>query len=855
MMKLVGQERYFLDRWFIPTLTEISQNENPHKAWQEHLSHFNNLVELLEVDLRYADILIKELKVRGYLEFLVKPSEEEIRKNRTIIVNNFVKLIEAKNYTKARYWISYGRWREMFNDEEARLLNYLVVSVEYKNSNRLEQLIKNDTFKRIFNKDEIDFFTGILNDIKKQIKPISPEQADKQHISRRQFLKVAGVTAATIAATGSIPLPRVEKREVNPLIKPLTLKIVKPLAGSSHIIGKPISYLEAEAEGVQSALINRGMLMKFIWKIRQYEAWATIHEGKTGKSQLPIPGNFALGSAKLGVFLYYNAELKAQSIIDIGIPDISFEPVVIPEVNKVIYTEGSYRNAKYIVVIPHTTELNALLAARQEAKGPITYVAETNGNNGRNLKITINKKTYQIDTNSAFCQQGIVSGLKELNNVSFDKLSDTEKQQLLSAIRRFEDEINRRVFHGRMVFALHQITNKSFSIESYQKDSKFKRHAADLNITPNASKWNFAYVNTRGWFEVLKAKGWNVILQGNQHENDDGSLSYAVTWRNLPYVNIEVEVGNAKKQAEMIKVVNELIEEYPELATDINFVPQIVELPRVFNILLIGSDKYKGVETKQPGERADALVLINTDTVQKVINVLTIPRDTYVLIPMDEYNIIGEKRTKINNGLIYGGNNGWKLQKKILEQFLGVDVHKVFYLGWDNLRAIFSFVSKDVGRTNFLIDIAKKLGIRNAKIVWDEIDSWTRSRDHPDFAVGRAKNHAKILAALIQTLREYYNDPNKRIIFDRSNIAKLMGYATYTNLSPEEVREIFKEWAGKEYYVSAYCVPGRGEERQDTYYYVGKGYIQGKVSYWIPANIPGTRSYFDRVINYPNSRI
>ncbi len=124
-------------------------------------------------------------------------------------------------------------------------------------------------------------------------------------------------------------------------------------------------------------------------------------------------------------------EIKAKEELKKEIPqpkkveelDLKFDPVAIPEVNKTIYTEGSYKNATYIVVIPHSTELNALIAARQECRGPITYVA---GNNDRNLKITVIGRKYQIDPNRAFCTPGIVDCFQEVNGKSFNGLRNDE---------------------------------------------------------------------------------------------------------------------------------------------------------------------------------------------------------------------------------------------------------------------------------------------------------------------------------------------------------------------------------------------------------------------------------------------
>ncbi len=250
--------------------------------------------------------------------------------------------------------------------------------------------------------------------------------------------------------------------------------------------------------------------------------------------------------------------------------DLRFSPAKIQEVNKTVYTEGSYKNSKYVVVMPHSTELNALDAARAAAKGPITYVA---GNNDRNLKIKTNEGTFELDPNRVFCKLGISDCFKFLHGKNLNSLKKENQGYIITAIKKFTDEISNRIFVGKMVLALHQNTKGNWGIRSYRDDPEYSKHTAEINVDESESNDVVVYVNTKGWFSVLKAKGWNVVLQKNNDDIDDGSLSYAATWRNLPYVNIEVQTGDASKQAQMISVINDLIDKYPLLANDMNFVP------------------------------------------------------------------------------------------------------------------------------------------------------------------------------------------------------------------------------------------------------------------------------------------
>jgi hypothetical protein len=54
-------------------------------------------------------------------------------------------------------------------------------------------------------------------------------------------------------------------------------------------------------------------------------------------------------------------------------------------------------------------------------------------------------------------------------------------------------------------------------------------------------------------FKLISESGYNVVLQQKKTQQDDGSLSRLAAERGARYVNLEVRMGNADRQAEMLR--------------------------------------------------------------------------------------------------------------------------------------------------------------------------------------------------------------------------------------------------------------------------------------------------------------
>jgi len=166
MMALVKQERFYLVKWFMPTLKQIRRREDYREAWKQHLEHFGVLVDVLENDLKFADILQESLGQRGFLDYLKKPTKEEIEKNKPIIVNNVVKSFEQNDFNGAVYWIKYGRNHEWLDEDETSFLEDVITAVKKEDIEKLHAITSNKSFTSLFNESEKRFFIRFLEQIK-----------------------------------------------------------------------------------------------------------------------------------------------------------------------------------------------------------------------------------------------------------------------------------------------------------------------------------------------------------------------------------------------------------------------------------------------------------------------------------------------------------------------------------------------------------------------------------------------------------------------------------------------------------------------------------------------------------------
>ena len=125
--------------------------------------------------------------------------------------------------------------------------------------------------------------------------------------------------------------------------------------------------------------------------------------------------------------------------------------------------------------------------------------------------------------------------------------------------------------------------------------------------------------------------------------------------------------------------------------------PTDISIPEM-NVLLMGVDATPGAK------RTDAIMVVNVNPVRKAVTIVSIPRDTLVVIP-------GMKLDKINHAYAYGGP---ELACSTTSNFLGVKIDKYIKVNINKLEELIDKiggVTIDVDERLYYVDYAGGLFI------------------------------------------------------------------------------------------------------------------------------------------------
>lgn len=256
--------------------------------------------------------------------------------------------------------------------------------------------------------------------------------------------------------------------------------------------------------------------------------------------------------------------LPASSLKDSSIFMLNDKPV---EIIRYRYGEPHIR-----FLALHDTEKTGLEAAFKFMNIYGGCAVELKYGLGRNIDFLDDLKEFSFDPNRMFTDDGAYLGLaKDSGPLIPEDLPDK--------VRKLGDEVLKFVNADSLgvIIALHNNYEGGFSIVSYTSGNYLENTAAEVFINPAMDPDNFVFVTDRRFFDFLKEKQTNVVLQSNTAP-DDGSLSVYSMQTNIPYANIEAQHGHLEENYRMIILVNEMLKEIqpeirPVLSKDRGSVP------------------------------------------------------------------------------------------------------------------------------------------------------------------------------------------------------------------------------------------------------------------------------------------
>ena len=202
----------------------------------------------------------------------------------------------------------------------------------------------------------------------------------------------------------------------------------------------------------------------------------------------------------------------------------------------------------------HHNESTAAEVARHvlEERGG-TFISIENKEE-RYISFSLHNKRYSFDPNRMFTKKGIRESLSFLSRYHPAPAREVEK---------FAKTILQKL-NTDTVIALHNNTDKEYSITSYQTEKIFRQSRSQLFRNRKMDSDDFFITTDLVVFRSLSKKNYNVILHNNAHPVDDGSLSVYLGKRNKTYINVEAEHGHFSEQKDMVVALYALFSTYSD---------------------------------------------------------------------------------------------------------------------------------------------------------------------------------------------------------------------------------------------------------------------------------------------------
>jgi len=198
----------------------------------------------------------------------------------------------------------------------------------------------------------------------------------------------------------------------------------------------------------------------------------------------------------------------------------------------------------------HEDEFTSIKAIDEFVKKqPLNFIV-LNHHKTRRIAFNIKTKTFSIDPNRIYTHKGRKATLEPRQLFRKKALVITESlaNEIINAIKQYN-----------IIVTMHNNTDVNYSIKSYLPGEDESQNTADVYVSNKWDADDFIYTTEKVYFEYLKAKDVNVILQDNSNYVNDGSLSVYCGEEQIKYINIEAQKGHLTEQIKLVKIIDEML--------------------------------------------------------------------------------------------------------------------------------------------------------------------------------------------------------------------------------------------------------------------------------------------------------
>jgi hypothetical protein len=194
----------------------------------------------------------------------------------------------------------------------------------------------------------------------------------------------------------------------------------------------------------------------------------------------------------------------------------------------------------------HEDEITSIEAVEEYSTTQPVHFVRLKHNETRRVEFTLKSRPFSVDPNRIYTRKGRRRTLRDGGKFSFKAAKE---------VRFFADQILSFLEERSVVIAMHNNTDVNYSIKSYLPGGDEAKNTKEVFVNPEMDPDDFIYTTEISFYEKLKDRKINVILQDNKKYVNDGSLSVYCGIRGIPYINIEAQKGHFDEQMFLIQEV------------------------------------------------------------------------------------------------------------------------------------------------------------------------------------------------------------------------------------------------------------------------------------------------------------
>lgn len=174
----------------------------------------------------------------------------------------------------------------------------------------------------------------------------------------------------------------------------------------------------------------------------------------------------------------------------------------------------------------------------------------------RRVVFALGGDEYSFDPNRIFSKTGVRLTVRNENN-----REAKVPENVYCAVDRFAAQFIHyfKLNKAEAFITLHNNGDGGLSIHTYEPGGDWAADTDELHVSSTIDPDEFFFVTDKRFYEELKARDANVILQDNSIKRDDGSLSVFAGRHGIRYINVEAQPEHFDEQVRMIETAVKLV--------------------------------------------------------------------------------------------------------------------------------------------------------------------------------------------------------------------------------------------------------------------------------------------------------